>query len=130
MGHYSLWLIIPAVAGIPVQIYLGAVNSYSTPTQVSQVITITPILTTSRTPLSFCLLLITPIPTYAFPLFPFLLFFRLISQSLDGILLLYSHLGYYHVGVLETIRKEDCSGVGYGGVREQRGHQTWYCDAL
>jgi hypothetical protein len=35
MGHYSYWLIAPAIVGIGVQFYLLGINDFSTPVQVS-----------------------------------------------------------------------------------------------
>ena len=34
MGHFNLWLTVPAAIGIPLQIYILAINDFSNPTQV------------------------------------------------------------------------------------------------
>ena len=35
MGHYNLWLAAPAILGIPLQIYIVAVNNFSSPVQIA-----------------------------------------------------------------------------------------------
>lgn len=34
MGHYTKWLLVPALIGIPLQIYIVAVNDFSNPSQI------------------------------------------------------------------------------------------------
>jgi hypothetical protein len=35
MGHYNLWLAAPAFIGIPLQIYIVAINNFSSPVQIA-----------------------------------------------------------------------------------------------
>jgi hypothetical protein len=35
MGHFNQWLAIPGLIGIPLQIYILAVNDFSTPPQIA-----------------------------------------------------------------------------------------------
>lgn len=35
MGHFNLWLAAPAAIGIPLQIYIVAVNNFSSPVQIA-----------------------------------------------------------------------------------------------
>jgi len=35
MGHFNLWLTVPAAIGIPLQIYILAINDFSNPTQIA-----------------------------------------------------------------------------------------------
>jgi hypothetical protein len=34
MGHFNKWLLLPAVIGVPLQIYILAINDFSNPSQV------------------------------------------------------------------------------------------------
>lgn len=40
MGHYTKWLVIPAIIGIPIQLLCWYENDYNTPGQVNICLTI------------------------------------------------------------------------------------------